>query len=40
LPEGFLLASQIPETVGSLDPDLIAVKRDAWVNDWTNLMVK
>lgn len=40
LPEGFLLASQIPETVASLDPDLIAVKRDAWVNDWTNLMVK
>ena len=40
LPEGFVLASQIPETVASLDPDLIAANRDAWVNDWTNLMLK
>lgn len=40
LPEGFVLASQIPEIVASLDPDLIASNRDAWVNDWTNLMLK
>ena len=40
LPEGFVLASQIPETVASLDPDLIAANRDSWVNDWTNLMLK
>lgn len=39
LPEGFLRASQIPETVASLDPDLIAARRDGWVNDWTNLML-
>ena len=39
LPEGFVRASQIPETVASLDPDLIATKRDGWVNDWTNLML-
>lgn len=38
LPEEFLLASQIPETVGSLDPALIAANRDGWVNEWTNLM--
>ena len=40
LPEEFLLASQIPETVGSLDPALIAANRDSWVNEWTNLMFK
>lgn len=40
LPEGFVIASQIPETVGALDPALIAANRDAWVNDWTNLMLK
>jgi thiamine transport system substrate-binding protein len=40
LPEEFLLASQIPETVGSLDPALIAANRDGWVNEWTNLMFK
>ena len=39
LPEDFVLASQIPETVASLDPDQIAANRDAWVNDWTNLML-
>ena len=40
LPEEFLLASQMPETVGSLDPALIAANRDGWVNEWTNLMFK
>ena len=40
LPEEFLLTSQIPETVGSLDPALIAANRDGWVNEWTNLMFK
>ncbi len=40
LPEAFVLASQTPETVASLDPELIAANRDAWVNDWTNLMLK
>ncbi len=40
LPEGFVLASQIPESVASLDPALIAANRDAWVNAWTNLMLK
>ncbi|HBO34135.1 MAG TPA: thiamine ABC transporter substrate-binding protein [Anaerolineaceae bacterium] len=40
LPEGFVLASQTPETVSSLDPALIAANRDIWVNDWTNLMLK
>jgi len=38
--EDFVIASQIPETVASLDPDLISANRDAWVNDWTNLMLK
>ncbi|NLG41018.1 MAG: thiamine ABC transporter substrate-binding protein, partial [Chloroflexi bacterium] len=40
LPEDFVIASQIPEIVASLDPDLISANRDAWVNDWTNLMFK
>lgn len=40
LPEDFVLASQIPEFVTSLDPDLIAANRDAWVNEWSNLMLK
>jgi len=40
LPEDFVIASQIPEIVASLDPDLISANRDAWVNDWTNLMLK
>ena len=40
LPEGFVLASQIPESVATLDSALIAERRDTWVNDWTNLILK
>ena len=40
LPEGFVKASQIPETVGSLDSALIAEKRDTWVNQWSDLMLR
>lgn len=40
LPEEFVRASQIPESAGSLDSALIAEKRDYWVNEWTNLMLR
>jgi len=40
LPEGFVRASQIPESVATLDSALIAERRDLWVNDWTNLILK
>jgi len=40
LPEDFITASQIPETVGLLNSALIAAHRDAWINEWANLMLK
>ena len=40
LPEDFITASQLPETVGSLNSALIAAHRDAWINEWANLMLK
>ncbi|NLA80070.1 MAG: thiamine ABC transporter substrate-binding protein, partial [Chloroflexi bacterium] len=39
LPEGFVKGSQIPEKPASLDPALIAEKRDAWVEQWVELML-
>ena len=40
LPEAFVHATQIPESVATLDSTLIAEHRDLWVNDWTNLILK
>ena len=40
LPEAFVRSTQIPESVATLDSTLIAEKRDLWVNDWTNLILK
>jgi len=40
LPEDFITASQLPETVSSLNSALIAAHRDAWINEWANLMLK
>jgi thiamine transport system substrate-binding protein len=39
LPEGFVKGSQIPKKPASLDPALIAEKRDAWVEQWVELML-
>ena len=39
LPEDFVTASQIPENTASLDSELIAANRDAWVNQWADLMI-
>ena len=39
LPEDFVIASQIPEVTGSLDPALIAQNRDQWINDWTETVI-
>lgn len=40
LPEDFVIASQIPETVGALNSALVAANRDRWVNEWTTLMLR
>jgi len=40
LPEAFLQASQVPQNPASLDPQLIAEKREAWIQAWTDLMLK
>ncbi len=40
LPEVFVKYSQVPETTGSLDPQLIANKRDAWIQAWTDTVLK
>jgi thiamine transport system substrate-binding protein len=40
LPEAFVQASQVPQKPATLDPELIAQKREAWVQAWTELMLK
>ncbi|MGI6251374.1 MAG: thiamine ABC transporter substrate-binding protein [Anaerolineaceae bacterium] len=40
LPADYVTASQIPEKPASLDPALIAANREAWVQAWTDLMLK
>lgn len=40
LPEVFVKYNQVPETTGSLDPQLIADKRDAWIQAWTDTVLK
>lgn len=40
LPEDFVKASELPAKAASLDPQLIAEKRDAWLQAWSELMLK
>ena len=40
LPEDFVKASQTPTKAATLGPKLIAENRDAWVQAWSDLMLK
>jgi thiamine transport system substrate-binding protein len=40
LPEEFTKYSQAPEQAATLAPDVIAKNRDAWIEAWTNVMMK
>ena len=40
LPEEFIKYANAPEQTAALDPDVIAEKRDAWIEAWTNVMMK
>jgi len=39
IPEAFQKTVESPEQPADLPPELIAAKRDAWINAWTNLML-
>jgi thiamine transport system substrate-binding protein len=40
LPEEFTKYAQAPEQTATLAPDIIAEKRDAWIEAWTNTVMK
>jgi thiamine transport system substrate-binding protein len=40
LPEAFIKYAQAPETAASLAPDVIAENRDAWIQAWTEMVMK
>ena len=40
LPEVYGKYNQVPESTGSLDPQLIADKRDAWIQAWTDTVLR
>jgi thiamine transport system substrate-binding protein len=40
LPEAFTKYSQAPQQTATLDPKIIAEKRDAWIQAWTDVMMK
>ena len=40
LPDEFTKYSQAPEQTAVLDPDIIAEKRDAWIQAWTDVVMK
>ncbi len=40
LPEEFTKYAQAPEQTATLAPDVIAEKRDAWIEAWTGVMMK
>lgn len=40
LPEVYVKYNQVPETTGSLDPQLIAENRDAWIQAWTDTVLR
>jgi thiamine transport system substrate-binding protein len=40
LPDAFTKYAQAPEQTASLTPDMIAENRDAWIQSWTDVMIK
>ena len=40
LPDAFVKYSQAPKQTATLAPDVIAQKRDAWIQAWTNVVMK
>ncbi|HEU0292632.1 MAG TPA: thiamine ABC transporter substrate-binding protein [Anaerolineales bacterium] len=40
LPESFTKYAQIPEQPATLAPDIIAAKREAWIQAWTDVLLK
>ncbi len=40
LPDAFVKYSQAPKQTASLAPDVIAEKRDAWIQAWTDVVLK
>jgi thiamine transport system substrate-binding protein len=40
LPEAFTKYSQAPKQTAALDPAIIAEKRDAWIQAWTDVVMK
>lgn len=40
LPEVYVKYNQVPETTGALDPQLIAENRDAWIQAWTDSVLR
>lgn len=40
LPEVFVKYNQVPDSVSGLDPALIAEKREAWIQAWTDVVLK
>ena len=40
LPEAFTKYSQVPTQSATLDPQVIAEKRDAWIQAWTDVVTK
>lgn len=40
LPEAFVKYAQIPEKPATLDPNLIAEKREAWIEAWTETVLR
>lgn len=40
LPDVFTKYAQAPESAASLDPDVIAEKRDTWIQAWTDVVMK
>ena len=40
LPEVFVKYNQVPESTTSLDPALIAENRDAWIQAWTDTVLR
>jgi thiamine transport system substrate-binding protein len=40
LPDAFVKYSQAPKQTAKLAPDVIAQKRDAWIQAWTDVAMK
>jgi thiamine transport system substrate-binding protein len=40
LPDAFVKYSQLPKQTATLDPKVIAEKRDAWIQAWTDTVMK